>query len=401
MRILLVHNRYQQKGGEDYVFDAEGELLSQHGNLVQRLEFNNRDIKTPVDQFLTALGLVYNRSSEKRLEEKILSFHPDIIHVHNFVALASPSIFFAANKYHIPVVLTLHNYRLICPSATLFFKHHIYEKSVRTIFPINAILHGVYRNSILQTAAIATMTFIHHLLGTWKKRIARYIVLTNFEKKKFDESALSIPQNKFALKPNFVSDYGEGEPVREDFFLFVGRLTEEKGIDTLLKAAILQNFNLVIIGEGPLKNEVAKAAREHSNIKYLGLQNKTTVVSYLKKCRAMIFPSVWYEGFPITILEAFSTGTPVIASNLGSMAEIVRDCFNGLHFEAGNEHNLCNAVKNLMCNPVLGANLSHNARLTYEREFTPEINYEILFNIYSTAIAETNPSSGKYEEVAA
>ncbi|HEX8041194.1 MAG TPA: glycosyltransferase [Chryseosolibacter sp.] len=387
MRILQIHNRYQYRGGEDYVFESEADLLREHGHHVEQLLFDNNKIKTWKDKLSAATGVVYNRSSRKIVEEKITSFRPDVIHVHNFIVLASPSIFFAARKHGIPVILTLHNFRLICPSATLYFRNGIYERSIRSVLPIDAIWKGVYRDSRWQTAAIATMTFFHHVTGTWKRRIDRYIALTEFARNKFERSALGIPPHKFALKPNFVKDYGTGEPSRADFFLYAGRLTPEKGIQTLLKAASSGEFSLTIVGGGPLEAEVENAARRFSNVRYLGFQDKTQVVSLLKKCRALIFCSTWFEGLPITILEAFCTGTPVIASKLGSMAEIVTDHINGLHFRAGDAKDLCRAINHLAKDPALAETLSRNARSTYLRDYTPETNYALLLRLYEEAVA--------------
>ena len=387
MRILQIHNRYQYRGGEDYVFESEAGLLREHGHEVEQLLFDNNEIKTWKDKLSAATGIVYNRSSKKIAEEKITAFRPDVIHVHNFVALASPSIFFAARKHGIPVILTLHNFRLICPSATLYFRNGIYERSIHSVFPLDAIWKGVYRDSRWQTAAIVAMTFFHHVAGTWRRRINRYIALTEFARNKFEQSALGIPQSKFALKPNFVKDYGMGESSRADFFLYAGRLTPEKGIQTLLKAASSGEFNLTIVGEGPLKTEVENAAGRFSNIRFLGFQEKSQVISLLKKCRALIFCSTWFEGLPLTILEAFCTGTPVIASNLGSMAEIVTDHVNGLHFRAGDATDLSRAIDHFAQDPDLARTLSRNARSTYLRSYTPETNYALLLRLYEEAVA--------------
>src|SRR5258705_8708503 len=155
MKILLIHNMYKQPGGENSIFQSEGELLSRYGHFVERLVFDNAKIKSIADKLLSGLKIIYNPESARELKRKIEHFNPDIIHVHNFVPLASPAIFFVAKKYNVPVILTLHNYRLICPSATLFYKRKIYEKSIRSIFPVDAILKGVYRNSQIQTAAVA------------------------------------------------------------------------------------------------------------------------------------------------------------------------------------------------------------------------------------------------------
>ncbi len=388
MRILLIHNRYQQRGGEDVVFESEGELLEKHGHEVERMIFDNNQIAGWKSKLQFAAQFLYNWRSKKIVTEKIESFHPDIIHVHNFVAAASPSVFYAANKFHIPVIHTLHNFRLICPSATLFYGNAIYEKSLHTIFPVDAIIKGVYRDSRWQTAALAMMIFLHRLLGTWRKRITRYIALTDFAARKFAESRIDIPRSKFVLKPNFVFDCGTGTNPREDFYLFVGRLSPQKGIDMLLRAATLKTFNLTIIGDGPLSSQVSEASDVLHNIRYLGAQDKKTVISYMKKCRALLFCSISYESFALTIVEAFSTGTPVIAAKLGGIGEIVVDGFNGFHFAPGNERDLCRAIDELTSRPDLTQTFSENARLTYEQRFTPEVNYPQLYKIYTDAISE-------------
>ncbi|ELR71634.1 glycosyl transferase, group 1 [Fulvivirga imtechensis AK7] len=398
MNILLIHNYYQQAGGEDYVFETEGKLLSRHGHAVHYLTFDNDTIRTWKDKLAAALGVIYNRKSARRLEKEIRYFNPDIIHVHNFLPLASPAVFMVAKKYGIPVVLTLHNYRLLCPGATLFYRFSIYEKSIRRIFPIDAIWKGVYRNSKLQTAAVALMTAFHRLTGTWKNKIDRYIVLTNFARDKFGQSVLGIPQKKFVLKPNFVGDSGKGEKKRNNFFLFAGRLTVEKGVHTLLKAAQHDGFNLAIIGDGPLRGMVEGASRLYPNIRYMGFKAKGEVLYYLKHCRALIFPSILYETFGMTIIEAFSTATPVVASRLGAMKELVQDGINGLLFEAGNSTDLGRAVKQLTTDTGLEKSLSINARITFLRKYTAKINYKILHGIYQEVIKDKNPLGVKKSE---
>ena len=388
MRILLIHNKYQQAGGEDLVFESEFELLSRN-NSVERLVFDNKEIGTGIGKIFSGLKGLYNPDSGRKLQQLISQFKPEIIHVHNFVPLASPSIFFVAKRNKIPIVVTLHNYRLICPSATLFFNHKIYERSIHSIFPLDAIAKGVYRNSRVQTAGLVAMTSFHNLFGTWKNKVDKFIVLTEFARNKFKDSALRVTDDQLVLKPNFIMDPGNGEGIRSDFFLFVGRLSEEKGIDTLLKACQLGNLQLTIIGDGPLREKVVEAARTNSAITYLGFQNKNVIVEKLKQCKALIFPSEWFEGFPMTILEAFATGTPVIGSRIGGVAEIIKDKFNGLLFDVGNESDLVSKTQQLE-NIDLRRALSANARNSYLQNYTPEKNYQILMDIYGQAIGLRN-----------
>lgn len=387
MRILLIHNKYKQAGGENVVFETEGELLSRNGHSVEHLVFDNSCIQTFLDQCLSGLKTIYNPQSARKLKEKIIQFNPDIIHVHNFVPLVSPSVFFIAKKFNVPIILTLHNYRLICPSATLVYKGKIYERSVHSVFPLDAILKGVYRGSVLQTAAIVIMVAFHNMIGTWRSKVDFYIALSNFAKDKFRSSALAIPEERLVVKPNFVPDFGTGNLMRDDNFLFVGRLVEEKGIEVLLKATRILEFNLTIIGDGPLRKLVVEASLSNPRIHYLGFQNKVSITNHLKKCKALIFPSIWYEGYPLTILEAFSTGTLVIASKLGAMAEIIQDRVNGLLFNAGDEIDLVNKIVEAEAEPDWAGHLAHSARLCYLAYYTPERNYGHLINIYNKALA--------------
>ena len=387
MKILLIHNKYQQPGGEDAVFKSESDLLSRHGHTVEHMIYDNSIIKTLADKCLSGIRTIYNPVSARAIQKRIEQFSPNLIHVHNFVPLVSPSVLFVANKNNIPVVITLHNYRLICPSATLFHNNRVYEKSIHSIFPWDAVIKGVYRNSIIQTAAVALMTAWHNIIGTWRNKVDLYITLTQFAKEKFRNSTLAIPEEKLIVKPNFVVNMGKGAAARENFFLFVGRLTDEKGIQTLLDATKLHDFKLVIIGDGPLRHLVEDFARTNTNLHYLGFQNKDTVIHHLKTCKALIFPSIWYEGFPMTILEAFSTGTLVLASKLGGMAEIIEHRVNGMHFEGGNAQDLVTKIIEITNQPEWVKCMSGNARLTYLEQYTPEKNYTMLVAIYDLAIA--------------
>jgi len=384
MRILLLHNKYQYAGGEDKVFESEGELLSKHNHQVERIVFDNNSITSGLDKLLSGILGVYNFKSASAVNKKMKEFKPDILHVHNFVPLASPSVFYAAKRNKVPVVLTLHNYRLICPSATLYHNHRIYEKSTRSIFPLDAIVKGVYRNSVIQTAGVAVMTTVHNLIGTWKNKVDKFITLTAFARSKFLDSRVKASAGQFMLKPNFIDDPGNGNETRDNFFLYVGRLSEEKGIRVLLNAFRRSDLRLIIIGDGPLQAEVESAVKERNNIIYLGFQPKAVIMDNLKRAKSLIVPSTWYEGFPLTILEALATGTPVIGSRLGGIAEIVQDKFNGLLFEPGNEASLINSLNELKSHDFSA--LSGNARRSYLEHYTPERNYKILMDIYNAAI---------------
>ncbi len=390
MRVLIIHNFYQKAGGEDIVFHLESELLESHGHIVECLTFDNKEISSFLDAILVGIQSIYNFKSAKILKEKIKTFKPDIIHVHNFFPIASPSIFYIAKRMKVPIVMTLHNFRLICPSATLFFNGQIYEKSVHSIFPVDAILKGVYRDSKIQTAVLVFMTGIHKLIGTWKNKVDRYIIPTEFARNRILDSSLALTKSKVVAKPNFIKELGHNLiEDREKYFLFVGRLSEEKGIETLLKASQLYDFHLEIIGGGDLKVLVDEYVKKNEKVRYLGFQSREFIIEKMKKTKALIFPSVCYEGQPLTLLEVLSTGTPVIISDIGNLNEIITDKYNGLHFRTGDAEDLANKVKYFQENPNEIQSMYANARATYLAKYTPEKNYEMLIGIYEQVIKES------------
>jgi glycosyltransferase involved in cell wall biosynthesis len=230
------------------------------------------------------------------------------------------------------------------------------------------------------------MTGLHNVLGTWRNKITKYIALTEFSKNIFVNSALKIPAGKIVVKPNFVPDPGLENQARDSHFLFVGRLSSEKGISTLLEAASLYPFKIKIIGDGPMRLEVEQAVATNKNINYLGLKEKEEVISELRKCVALIFPSLWYEGMPMTILEAFSTGTPVIAPALGSMGEMITHHHNGLLFRSGDIYDFIDRIIEISTHPYLAKDIGHNARKIYELKYTPEVNIKLLIDTYESLV---------------
>lgn len=379
----MIHNRYRYQGGEDSVFQAEVQLLSSHGHEVNQLIFDNKDIPDNFNKYLQGFRGIYNVNSALTLQRQIELFNPDIIHVHNFFPLASPSIFYTAKKNNIPVVVTLHNFRLVCPSGTLYYNGEIYEENVRQLIPWKAVVKGVYRNSKLETLGLAGITVLHNLIGTWRHKVDKFIVLTEFARRKFLDSALRIDESQLIVKPNFVQDFGEGDESRENFFLMVGRLSVEKGIDVVLKALTIRKFKIVIIGDGPLRDVVENASKTNPDLSYVGFQDKEVIVDYLQRCTALLLPSVCYEGFPMALLEAFATGTPSIVSGLGAMKEIVQNEENGLHFEPGNAQDLVDKVYMLLDNHQIAEKLGKQARISYLNNYTPEKNYLKLIDIYT------------------
>lgn len=383
MRVLIVHTAYLQKGGEDSVLASESELLKKEHE-VEVLLFKNEELKKHNPLSLIP-KLFYNRSSAKELDKKISSFKPDIIHIHNLFYWASASILFTAKKRGIPVVMTLHNFRLICSGALLLRDSQVCELCVQKKLPLAGIKHACFQNSRFKTAQLTAIVGIHKYLKSWENKVDRYLVFSPFLKERFLNSSLDLKESQISIKPNFVEDFGfSPKAARENFFLFIGRLSPEKGINTAVNAAIKSGFRLEIIGGGDLEGMVKEAAKKHENITYHGFQDRAFILEKLKKTKALLFPSIWYEGMPITILESFSTGTPIIISNQKNVGDFVEEGLNGLHFNSGEPDSLCATIERF--NQEAQESFYEEARKSYLKKYSPEVNLKMLSHIYQSLI---------------
>lgn len=388
MRILQLHNRYQIVGGEEGVVQAEQTLLRDRGHTVDLLEVSNDDLSTPWSKVLAAPQAIYSWAAKRRLIRHLEQFQPDVVHVHNFFPLLSPSIYDACHDRGIPVIQTLHNYRLICPKAMLFRDGQICEVCVGRSVATPGIRSGCYRGSQLQTAIVAAMLSWHHWRQTWHDRVTGYIALTHFQRQKLIQGGL--PGDRIYVKPNFVFVPPHPPLERQAYALFVGRLAEEKGISLLIEAYQQHPIELPlkIVGDGPLRDRLqaqVEQAQLGDRIEFLGRQNKDTVLQLMRQAQVLVFPSIWYEGFPLTISEAFACGLPVIVPQLGSMAEIVHPGQTGLHFIPRDADDLANQLHWASTHPAELATLGKQARQQYEALYTPEANYDQLMAIYQQA----------------
>ncbi len=395
MKIIQVHNYYQYAGGEDVVVQNEKTLLEAHHHDVFQYTRHNNEIAGIQGKLNVLLNTHYSAPSRDDFKQTLALHKPDVVHVHNFFPLITPSVFDACRQMRIPSVLTLHNYRLLHPNGYLIDNEgHIDERSIQGS-AYQCVTDKVYRNSMLQTAVVAHMIEYHRKAKTWDKAVNRFIALSQFARSKFIEGGL--PAEKIVVKPNFIADFsektGKGTPP-DHYFLFVGRLSSEKGVELLIDTWIKYNISIpvYIVGEGPLQDKVLRISKDHSQIKLLGKKSHAETLGYIQKARALVFPSTWYEGFPMTIVEALSLSTPVVASDIGSQAEIITDNFNGLHFQVGNSEALAETIKKLANNALL-EKLRVNARQSYLENYTPELNYNILMDIYQQAIQDCDPTS--------
>ena len=387
MKIILLHNNYQQPGGEDAVFEAEKVLLDRMGHeIIPFVEDNAR--LNGMSALKAARNTIWSREAQGKLRQLIRETRPDVAHFHNTFLMISPAAYYACKEAGVPVVQTLHNYRLICPGALLMREGRVCEDCVGRAIPWSGVVHGCWRSSRVGTAVVAAMLTAHRLMKTWQEQVDVYVSLTEFARQKFIEGGL--PAEKIVVKPNFVApDPGEGAH-EGDYALFVGRLSPEKGVRTLLRAwQWLRGVPLKVVGNGPLMEEVQGLVRREGleEVEVLGRRPREEVFQLMREARVLLFPSEGYEGFPMTIAEAFACGLPVVASRLGAMAEIVEDQRTGLLFRPGDPENLAEKVEWAWGHPKELAEIGREARREYEQKYTAEKNYEILMEIYERARA--------------
>lgn len=392
MRILTIHNYYQQPGGEDVVFEAEARLLERYGHEVVREEFRNETISEDRSLFESgqlAISTIWSRSAEQRIRAVIQDVQPDIAHFHNTFPLVSPAGYAACRKVGVPVVQTLHNYRAICSKAQFFRDGAVCEDCLGRLATWPGILHGCYRDSRPMSATVSAMQLFSRLRGTWHSDIDMFIAINRVVRDKYVQGG--FPEEAIAVKPHFVDpDPGPGEH-RGNFAVYVGRLSPEKGVTSLLQAweSAPGQMPLKIIGDGKLAGDVATAAERNPLIEWLGSQPLDRVVEIIGDAAFLVFPSIWQEPFGRTIIEAYARGTPVVASALGASLELVVPGKTGLHFEAGNPHDLARSVSEVARDPQRLEAMGREARSVFKAEYTADRNYRELLQIYQTAMARS------------
>jgi|HubBroStandDraft_6_1064221.scaffolds.fasta_scaffold22933_2 glycosyltransferase involved in cell wall biosynthesis len=390
MKIVIVHNSYQQPGGEDIVFRNECDLLKGAGHAVIEYQRSNHDVSKYVSirQLALAKTTIWASDTRREFRELLLRERPDVVHVHNTFVMVSPSIYWACRDARVPVVQTLHNYRLLCPGANFFRDGKVCEECLD-----HGVWRGVryscYQGSNSATAVVAAMLTTHRFLGTWPRLIEYFLAPTEFARRKFIKGG--FPQDKILVKPNFVDpDPGEGTGDRS-YALFVGRLSPEKGLRTVLDAwtRLGNTIPLHIVGDGPLRTEFEEYVRQHglSNVRFLGRLAWKETMAAMKGARCLLFPSECYEGaLPLTVVEAFACGTPVIASRLGAMQDLIADGSTGLHFTPGDADDLASKAKHAWTHPEILDSMRQQARRAYETTYTAARNYEMLLETYERAI---------------
>lgn len=389
MKILILHNTYQQRGGEDSVVEAESSLLRDAGHFVDVELVSNDSISGLSAKIRTFIRTPYDHDRKQWMADLLQRTQAEVVHIHNFFPLLTPAVHEAASERGVAVVQTMHNFRTVCASALLMRDEQVCEKCMAGNRNW-ALLHRCYRGSFAGSLALVRMQNRAFKTNTWEKHTDKIIALTQFGKDKFIEGGL--PEKRLVVKPNFIADENFSPNDVRSGALFVGRLSLEKGADKLVEAwKSLPDIPLRIVGDGPERSQLESIAPAH--VTFCGLLSREDVRKEMAHASALIMPSIWYEGFPMTIVEAFSTGLPVIASRLGSMAEIITHSENGLHFTAGDPHDLADTVRTAFLNPISLTKMGHGARQSYETYYTPEKNLQMLEGIYASAIREAKRKS--------
>ena len=390
LRILIAHCRYRELGGEDMVVATEAELLKKRGHRVRLYERDNQDVNH-MSRAQLACESIWSGRTSRDMSSVLAEFRPDIVHVHNTFPLISPSLYWAVDQAGIPLVQTLHNFRLLCPQAMLLRDGHVCEDCVGKL-PWRAVTRRCYRHSAAASGVLGLMLGMHRGLGSFRHKVTRYIALNLFCLRKFVSGGL--PAEKIVVKPNFV----DLPPPRENpraGGLYVGRLAPEKGIKTLLNGLTrLPGTPFTVIGEGP----EAGAISAHPGVSALGWQSQPIIYERMRRAAYLVIPSIWYENFPRTLVEAFACGLPVIASRLGALAELVHEGKTGLLFEPGSGQELSEKIAWATAHQDEMARMGTRARAEYEACYTPEKNYERLIEIYHDAMAAKTAAGGGLNE---
>ncbi len=384
LRVLVAHNYYRLRGGEDAVAEAEVALLRKHGHDVEFLVRSNADLDES-RRVRSVSDAIWSSTSYRAINDAIRRFRPNVLHTHNTFPVLSPAIIHAAARNGVPVVQTLHNFRLMCVQAMFLRDGKVCEDCLGRI-PWRGVVRKCYRGSLAASAALASSLVTHRVLGTYRHRVARFIALNAFCKDKFVEGGL--PEERIAIKPNFVEVPTLRDEPRQRG-LFVGRLSPEKGVATLAGAmGLLSEAQVDVLGEGPEQDRLRNIPR----LTLLGSAGPQEVHARMSRAAYLVLPSIWYENFPRTLVEAYGAGLPVIASRIGALKEIVEEGRTGLLFEPGSASDLASKMAWADANPGEMRRMGSNARQEYEQRYSPDINYRQLTAIYEAAARYLSPA---------
>lgn len=386
MRILMVHNLYQQRGGEDISTEQDVELLQSHGHEVQTYFRNNEEIRQY--SLLKKASLFFRPAwswqAYRQIRRILKTFQPDVVHVQNFFPLISPAVFYACHSLKIPVVFSLRNYRLACANSYFYRDNMVCEDCIRHS-ALHGMVHKCYHRSLVQTASVAMMQVTHRWLKTWEKKIDVIAPVSKFAAGKMLDMGLGS-ENTLVRKNYLMQDPGEGHESRTGA-VFVGRLSPEKGTDTLIRAwQQLPHVPLQIIGTGPEEANLQQGMAGNAEVIFCGHLPHGEMLKRIKSAQVLVMPSVWYETFGRTIIEAYATATPVIVSRLGAMTELVDEGKTGLLFDPGDADDLVQKVTWAMNHPQETAEMGIQARRVFLEKFSADNAYHRLMEVYQVAV---------------
>jgi glycosyltransferase involved in cell wall biosynthesis len=397
MKILLAHNRYQIKGGEDTAYEGEREMLLARGHEIVDFVEDNHKISTMSnrEKFSLLWGASWSDETHQKITDLCAREKPDIAHFHNVRPLITPSAFYACQSAGVPVVVTLHNYRLLCPAGQFLREGKICEQCVEKSL-LRCIMHRCYRNSFMQSAAVVHMTFRHRKLATYEKIVDTIITPSEFLKQKLIDNGFD--RSKIEVKPNSVAGIKKSE-TDKGYALFLGRLSHEKGAHVALEAfsklfafSKIDNFQLKVAGDGPMAQELYTKYSDNKNIEFMGLVEREEAYNLIANCRFVVLPSICYENFPMTIAESFASGKPVIISRLGAPAGIVEEGVTGLMATHNDPDDLAEKMEVLIKNSEMARRMGNNARDKFEKEYSAEMNMKRLESIYEQTLEKANRS---------
>ena len=384
MNIMVVHNKYQQRGGEDAVVEAELDLLRRAGHNVNVAIVSNDEVSGLPAKARTFLNTPYSAERKTWLNGLLAQHRPSVVHIHNFFPLLTPAIHEAASEYGSAVVQTLHNYRLLCAGALFLRDGHVCEKCLHGSSFWGAV-HRCYRGSLPASLAVTQMQARAKRSGVWQRHVHRFIALTEFAREKFVEGGL--PAERIVVKPNFVAPAQEFPQLGRNGAIYVGRLSSEKGVALLLRTwRAFPHIPLTIVGDGPERQDLEAMAP--ANVTFTGALSTVQAREKMSQSQCLIMPSIWYETFGLTIIEAFSVGTPVLASRLGAMAELVDEGVTGLSFDPS-ENKLVDAIRAAFSDNGRLLQMGRAAASIYKDRYTPQANLAQLENIYEAALVSS------------
>ena len=396
MRVLQAHNRHATRGGADHVMDTDERLLTAAGHTVERFIVPSAE-ESSGSALSMGLAAVANRHATRELAQHITRFRPDVLHVHTPFPLMSPAVFWTARRHGVPTVATLHSFRYSCIAATLRRDGGICEDCVGTRLKTAGIRHRCYHDSMAASTALTASLVLHRTAGTFRHRIDRFLPLTAFAGDVLVRDG--VPAEHITVKPNCVSDPGPVSEyaARDDVVLFAGRLVEEKGVDTLLRAwvrADTAGSRLVVAGDGPMSAQVQDAAQADTSIEFLGWTDQQRLTELQRRARVTVVPSQWYEaGPPLVLLQALGAGTPVLASDLDNISASVREEGAGLTFATGDADDLAARLGTLLRDPSQAQACSDAARALYERDHTEQASLRALEQVYADVSARMSASN--------